>query len=57
MTPKEKCDELVEKFNKYFSVMFSTSGDLLRKEKIKACALICADQVVNELEGSDDQDF
>lgn len=45
MTPKEKCDELIDKFSN--QLPFYSNQDNLRKSKI--CALITVNELIKEL--------
>ena len=44
MTPKEKAKELVERFRPYVRESCEESS---REEKMKQCALICIDEIIN----------
>ena len=46
MTPKEKCDEL---FEKYYECNFYTFG-FYCKSTAKKCGLICVDEIIEELD-------
>ena len=46
MTPQEKAQELITKYESFFSIAFSQAGSILRKEKIKQCAIIAVDEIL-----------
>jgi hypothetical protein len=47
MTPKDKANELVEKFNNYCSYEW-WEGNNGHKENMKQCALIAVDEILKE---------
>jgi hypothetical protein len=44
MTPKEKCDEL---FDKYIKMFYGELSLIPSKNKAKKCALIAVDEIIN----------
>jgi hypothetical protein len=48
MTPKEKAEELVNKFYNYTSCEW-WEGELGHKENMKQCALIAVDEIIKAL--------
>jgi len=53
MTPKEKAEELIDKFDEYAESRISDSGRGFDKKYCsKQCALIAVDEILNDLKES-----
>lgn len=49
MTPKEKAEELVDKFTEYTKVFDDCAGWVNDEISAKQCTLIAVDEIINEI--------
>jgi hypothetical protein len=47
MTPKEKAEELIEKYKQYSQLEIGYQGITSRIQSAKKCALIAVDEIIN----------